>query len=124
MNIQPTGAIPTGQVSPPTASSGTRSTVVASATETSSTSSTAAQARATEQITPEQLQEATESIKAFVQPINSGLEFAIDKDSGRTLVKVIDQQTREVVRQIPSEEVLTIAKALDKLQGLFIQNKA
>lgn len=125
MNIQPTGALPAGQTTLSGSTASSR-TPVASGSSTSdvTTTSAVAQARTSETVSPEQLQAATESIKAFVQPINSGLEFAIDKDSGRTLVKVIDQQTKEIVRQIPSEEVLNIAKALDKLQGLLIQNKA
>ena len=112
MNIQPTGALPNGPSTLAGTTTSSRAPVTSSSSSDVTTTSASAQARASETVTPEQLQAATESIKAFVQPINSGLEFAIDKDSGRTLVKVIDQQTKEIVRQIPSEEVLNIAKAL------------
>lgn len=37
---------------------------------------------------------------------------------------MIDRQTKEVLRQMPSEEALAIAHALDKLQGLMIKQKA
>lgn len=126
MNIQSVSNIASGQSSPPISVASNRegSAAADAVRVASSAGTTALPSKATEQVSAEQLKEATDRIKAFVQPINSGLEFAIDKDSGRTLVKVIDQQTKEVVRQIPSEEVLNIAKALDKLQGLFIQNKA
>ncbi len=52
------------------------------------------------------------------------LEFMIDEDSDRTIVKVVDQKTKEVLRQIPSEEVIELAKALDLSQGLLIRQKA
>jgi len=40
------------------------------------------------------------------------------------VVKVVDLETKEVIRQIPSPEVLEIAKAVDQLQGLLIRQKA
>ncbi|MGB7480084.1 MAG: flagellar protein FlaG [Burkholderiaceae bacterium] len=54
----------------------------------------------------------------------SGVEFSIDEDSHRTVIKVVDQETKELIRQMPSEEVLEIAKALDRVQGLLINQKA
>ena len=52
------------------------------------------------------------------------LQFSLDKDSGKTVVKVMDTDTNEVIRQIPSEEVLAISKAVDKLKGLLIKQQA
>ena len=54
----------------------------------------------------------------------SMVEFSLDADSGRVVVKIIDSATQEVVRQIPMEEMLALAKALDKFQGLLLQTKA
>lgn len=70
------------------------------------------------------LKQAVEAINKFLKPVNSGIEFSIDEDSGRTLVKVIDIESKEVLRQFPSKEALAIAKELDKLQGLLIKDKA
>jgi flagellar protein FlaG len=36
----------------------------------------------------------------------------------------LDSQSKEVIRQIPSEEAIQLAQALDKLQGLFVKAKA
>jgi flagellar protein FlaG len=57
------------------------------------------------------------------QTANS-LQFSIDEDIGVTVVKVIDTESKKVIRQIPSEEVIDIAKALDKLQGLLVKQQA
>lgn len=71
-----------------------------------------------------QLSEAIKNINKALESQSQGLEFSIDDDSKRTIVKVIDQRTKEIIRQIPGEEVLQIAKALDQLQGLLIKQKA
>jgi flagellar protein FlaG len=56
---------------------------------------------------------------------SQSLQFTIDEDSKDIVVKVIDQSTKEVVRQIPSKEALQIAKSIDKMQqGLLINQTA
>lgn len=73
----------------------------------------------------EQVDQAVQKVNKAVKSLsNSGLEFSVDKDTGIQLVKVVDIKTRDVIRQIPTEEVLAIAKTLDKLQGLIINQKA
>jgi len=59
------------------------------------------------------LDSAVKQLNSYVQSINRNLEFNIDKDNGRTVVKVIDAETDELIRQIPNEEALEIAKNLD-----------
>ncbi|MDR0440380.1 MAG: flagellar protein FlaG [Candidatus Accumulibacter sp.] len=87
-------------------------------------SAAARNASAREEDNPEGLQEAVEKIQKFVSMAACNIEFSIDEDSGRTVVKVVDRETKDVVRQIPSEEMLDLAQALDKLQGLLIKQKA
>lgn len=53
-----------------------------------------------------------------------GLEFEIDEDSKDIIVKVVDQSTKEVIRQMPTVEALERAKAIDKMQGLLIKQTA
>lgn len=52
------------------------------------------------------------------------LEFSFDEDSARTIVKVVDKHTQEVIRQMPTREALEIAKALDRLQSLLVRQQA
>ena len=68
--------------------------------------------------------DALKTINKTVQAMSPSLEFSIDADSKRTVVKVVDMDTKEVIRQMPSVEALEIAKALDRLQGLLIRQKA
>jgi flagellar protein FlaG len=76
------------------------------------------------QVDVAQLQAAVESANKFLKPVASNLQFSIDEDSGKTIVKVTDISTNEVIRQIPSPEMLAISKALGRFQGLFVEQKA
>lgn len=72
-----------------------------------------------------QVTQALKSINKAMQDQARDLEFSLDPDSNRTIIKVVDQKTGEVVRQIPSTEAIQIAKALDQAQqGLLIRQKA
>ena len=71
-----------------------------------------------------EVQTALEEVEKAVAPMAQSLQFSLDKDSGRTVVKVMDTDTNEVIRQIPSEEVLAISKAVDKLKGLLLKQQA
>ena len=66
-------------------------------------------------------------ISAHLNIKNSALEFSVDQNSGRNVVKIVDKSTKEVVRQIPSEEAIHIAEALDELdeirQGLLLSTQ-
>lgn len=75
-------------------------------------------------ISREQLNSAVKATKDFVGTVNSSLEFSVDDDTGSTVVKILDKETKEVIRQIPSEEMLSIAKALDTIKGLLLHQKA
>ena len=74
--------------------------------------------------TNEDVAKAGEAINKTIQAASQNLEFSVDKDTHTVVVKIIDQQTKQVLRQIPTEEAMDIAKSLDKLQGLLIKQTA
>jgi flagellar protein FlaG len=71
-----------------------------------------------------EVKQALDEINRFITPANGNIEFAQDADTGKTLVKIIDTQTKTVIRQIPSKEAVEIAKELNRLQGLLVREKA
>jgi flagellar protein FlaG len=74
---------------------------------------------------PEQLVKAVEAMKQLIETKSpNSLSFAIDDSTGKTVIRISDAQTGEMIRQIPSEEMLEIARSLDKLQGLLLQQQA
>ena len=69
------------------------------------------------------VEDAVKRIADFVAPTQSEISFSIDDVSGVQVVKIMDSQSNEVIRQFPSKEAIEIARALDKLQGLLIKDK-
>lgn len=76
------------------------------------------------EVNSEKLQETVREMNQKVQNLRRNLQFSIDEQSGRTVIKVIDAETHEVVRQIPSEEILNVAHRLmelDEEQGVIFR---
>lgn len=72
-----------------------------------------------------EVDEAVTQLNKFMQSMNNtALQFTVDKDTNLSVVKLVDTQSKEVIRQVPSEEVLAVAKAINKFQGLLIKETA
>ena len=74
--------------------------------------------------TEEEVKDTVKSMNDLMTSVNSNLQFSVDKDTGTTVVKLIDATTNEVIKQFPSEEMLVVAKAIDQLKGVFIKQQA
>lgn len=73
---------------------------------------------------PEQVQKAIESVKQMIEArAPNSLSFSIDDATGKTIVRITDAETGEMIRQIPSEEMLEISRSLDKLQGMLLREE-
>lgn len=72
----------------------------------------------------QQIRQAVRDIQRAVEPSAQNLQFSVDQESGKTVVRVVDEVTHEVIRQIPSEELIALSHALDRLAGLLVQEKA
>lgn len=98
--------------------------VASTVTRSGPTSQAGQQASAsTQPASREDIDQALTEVRQALAPIASNLDFTIDEDTGKTVIKIIDSSTDEVIKQIPSEEFLAISKALDKLQGLLIKQE-
>ncbi|BCX81408.1 flagellar protein FlaG [Methylomarinovum caldicuralii] len=74
---------------------------------------------------PEQLEEAVKQINDYLQTVQRNLEFSIDRDTHKVVVKVLDAESGEVVRQIPPKSALELAKAMkeSKEEGLLFAQR-
>lgn len=72
----------------------------------------------------EQIKQAVQKIQGVVDNLAQSLRFSIDEETGKTIIKVMDAHTEEIIRQIPTEEAIEIARTLDKAQGLLFNGKA
>jgi len=69
----------------------------------------------------------TDAIKELSEALQStsiSLQFKIDEDSHKVITNVVDRDTGELIRQIPSEEMMRVARAMNKLQGLLVEQTA
>ncbi|NTS75388.1 flagellar protein FlaG [Catenovulum sp. SM1970] len=80
----------------------------------------------------EDVESALSEVSEFVQQSNRNLNFSFDPDSNQTVIKVTDSESGDVIRQIPSEEVIALAERINKLQsdvgeavgiGVFVNNQ-
>ncbi|NDZ15824.1 flagellar biosynthesis protein FlaG [Variovorax sp. WS11] len=73
---------------------------------------------------PVDVETAVREINASMQGQSVGVPFEVDGDTDRLVVKVVDRVSGELIRQIPSEEVLRIAKLLGKVPGALVSESA
>ncbi len=70
-----------------------------------------------------QIESAVAKLSDFVQSVQRDLSFSVDDNTGRTVIVVKDRTTDEVVRQIPSEDLLELAQNLQALQEKLDSSK-
>ena len=57
------------------------------------------------------ISDAVKQLNDYVQTMSRELHISVDKESGRTVIRVIDPESKELIRQIPQEEILALARA-------------
>lgn len=114
MNIQSLGSVTSAKFDDRTAGT-SEQTAVSKAAPQADAASKSAPSR-------EQVDDAVKKLNESLP--TPSLEFSVDHDSKEIVVKLIDQNTKEVLRQIPSLEALEMAKSIDKLQGRMIHHTA
>lgn len=68
--------------------------------------------------------DALSKLKSKFQDEHRNLDFSVDDSTGEMVVKVLDGESGKLIRQIPSEEVLKLAKQLDDVRSLMFKAKA
>lgn len=69
------------------------------------------------------LEKAVEDSNKMAKIMNSQVRFNIDHETGQVVVKVINKETNEVIRQIPSEEMVKLASRAEELRGLIFNEE-
>lgn len=75
------------------------------------------------EISYKQMEMVAQQLQDFVGEMNKGLEFSVDKDSGRDVIKVIDKNNGDLIKQYPSEEVLDLVSKLSHAAGSLVNEK-
>lgn len=79
---------------------------------------------ASSQPTREVVAKAAAEIQQFVQSMGRNLSFSVDETTGYNVVRVVNPSTGELVRQLPSEELLKIARDFQRLNNVLVSQRA
>lgn len=72
-----------------------------------------------------EVQQALQAIKEKLGSLaRDNLQFSVDDSTGQVVARITDGKTGDLIRQIPSEEAIAIAKDLDRLKGLLLRQQA
>lgn len=72
------------------------------------------------QYTSHQLQGVVDELNKSFRSMNSKVSFSFDPGSRQVVIKVTDGATSEVIRQIPSEEMLRVSAHIKALLGVIL----
>lgn len=72
----------------------------------------------------EQLEKMAQQLQDFMGEMNRSLQFQVDEESGRDVIKVVDKNSGELIKQYPSEEVLSLVAKLSETAGFLIDQTA
>ena len=80
-------------------------------------------------VTREKLDRVVSELKEFVQTMQRDLNFHVDDATGRVVIRVVETSTNKVVRQIPEEEILALARRLEEMldempKGVLLEGEA
>jgi flagellar protein FlaG len=81
------------------------------------------QQEATQKPSVEDINNAMKDIQEKLNSLNGELKITTDDDTGIQVIKIVERHTDKLIRQIPSEAVLKIAKYLDEIAGLLYGEK-
>jgi len=70
--------------------------------------------------TVDEIDRAVLKVNEYLEAAGRGLRFSFDDSSGRTVVQVVDTETDDVIKQIPSEEMLTVIRNIRDITGNII----
>jgi flagellar protein FlaG len=68
---------------------------------------------------PPPVEQIVKDLNDTMRVINTNIAFSVDQDTGKTVIKVVDSDTKKVIRQIPTEEMLRVASRLKELLGIL-----
>ena len=77
-------------------------------------------ARATKEV----MQVAAQQIQGYLRDSGRNLNVTLDESTGKYVARVVNPETGEVVRSLPSEETLRIARNIDQMRGMLVNQKA
>ena len=76
------------------------------------------------QPTREVVAKAAAKLQEFVHSMGRNLNFSVDETTGYKVVRVVNPDTGELIRQLPSEELLKISRDFQRLNNVLVSQRA
>ncbi len=99
-------------------------------TDTQNTNKVEVSGQETTKVNQQEVKNQIEELQQFNQSIDRSLQFKVDDELGVTIVRVIDKETDELIRQFPPEELINLSRRLKELNeqdsgnsGVLLQEK-
>jgi flagellar protein FlaG len=71
-----------------------------------------------------EIQKAIEQVQVMMEVRDRSISFRQDKETGTDVIKIMDDKTGDVIRQMPSDELLTFMKNLTRMLGALVDEKS
>lgn len=68
----------------------------------------------------EQVQKHVDEAQSVLQRVNAQLTFKVHEGTGRTLVQVVEKDSKEVLREIPPEKMLDVIAGIWQWSGIAV----
>jgi len=75
-------------------------------------------------LNPDKANELAKEIQRYLSEFHVNLSFEVSDKTGDVVVKVVNSDTKEVIRQIPPEDLLKVRDKLEELRGVLFARKA
>jgi flagellar hook-associated protein 2 len=75
-------------------------------------------------VSEEEVLKIVDDLNTSLQVFNTELNFSVDQETDKTVIKIVDSASGEVIRQIPAEDALRLASRISKLLGLLVDGNA
>jgi flagellar protein FlaG len=119
------------QAGTPDAGSGAKSQATQSVSQAQRLSNEKLFGNAAEKVNPEKEKKIkSEKVEIAIETLNEGLksfdvkrEFSVEKQLNAVIVRLIDKDKNEIIKQIPSEEALRLSKNIKEMVGLMLDEK-
>jgi len=76
-----------------------------------------------QEASPGEVAQAIKESNRAMTALSTAVQFFLDPDSKTMVVRIVDTATDEVLRQVPAQEMMDIARALDRVKGLLLHTK-
>ncbi|MDD5949284.1 MAG: flagellar protein FlaG [Lachnospiraceae bacterium] len=74
-------------------------------------------------VSPDKVKKAVEQINQKIRPTHTSCQFSYHEETNRISIKVINDKTDEVIREIPPEKTLDIIAKTLELEGILVDEK-